>query len=88
MIFISQGEGRNTEPMQGNSIEGSEYEASVTIVLEDLKRQTGYRGQLEISNGSWVATHHRAKESKAETRTTRRELEWYRRDTGVAYDPT
>lgn len=41
MIFISQGQGNNTEPNLGNSIGRIEYEAPVTMVLEDLKRQTG-----------------------------------------------
>ena len=41
MIFISRGQGINTESNPGNSIERIEYEAPVTMVLEDLKRQTG-----------------------------------------------
>lgn len=38
MIFISQGQGNNREPNLGNSIGRIEYEAPVTMVLEDLKR--------------------------------------------------
>lgn len=52
MIIISRGQGSNTEPNPGNSIERTEYEAPVTVVLEGLKRQIGNGGQQEISNSS------------------------------------
>lgn len=52
MIFISQGQENNAEPNPGNSIERIEYEAPVTMVLEDLKRQTGNGASRRLSTAA------------------------------------